>query len=48
MGKRLGVKLVAEYVETEVIQEIIKSVGIDYSQGYIFSVPKPIEELSIK
>ncbi len=36
---------VAEFVENEKILEILKELGIDYSQGYYFSEPKPIEEL---
>jgi len=38
-AKNLGVKVIAEFVANEEIQKIVKNLGIDYSQGYLFSVP---------
>ena len=35
------VRIVAEFVENEEIQGIIKQHGIDFSQGYFFSKPSP-------
>jgi len=43
--KKIKIKTVAEYVENEEILRIIKELGIDYGQGYLFSKPKPIEEI---
>lgn len=40
-AKKMGVKTVAEFVEDEETFDIVKSLGIDFSQGYHFS--KPIE-----
>lgn len=37
---KLGMKIVAEFVENKEIFEIVKTLGIDYSQGYYFSEPK--------
>jgi len=37
---KLGMKIVAEFVENKEIFEIVKTLGIDYSQGYHFSEPK--------
>lgn len=34
-------KIIAEYVENEEIQQKLLSYGIDYSQGYLFSKPAP-------
>jgi diguanylate cyclase (GGDEF)-like protein len=38
--KEMKMKMVAEFVENKEIFEIIKEMGIDYSQGYYFSQPK--------
>ena len=40
MAKKLDMKIVAEFVHNEEIYEIVKSLGIGYSQGYYFSPPK--------
>ena len=42
-GKSIGAKIIAEYVHSKEVQEIILEVGIDYSQGYYFS--EPLKEL---
>ncbi len=42
MAKKLGTDIVAEFVGDKVIQDIIKNLGIAYSQGYYFSKPEPI------
>ena len=41
----LGLKTVAEFVETEAIQTEIQKLGVDFSQGYLFGRPKPLEKL---
>jgi EAL domain-containing protein (putative c-di-GMP-specific phosphodiesterase class I)/DNA-binding NarL/FixJ family response regulator len=38
-AKSLNSKIVAEYVENEKIFNIVKMIGIEYSQGYYFSPP---------
>ncbi len=38
-----NIKTVAEYVENEQIQAIVHDLGIDYSQGYHFGKPLPLE-----
>ncbi|MGB5805095.1 MAG: EAL domain-containing protein, partial [Vibrio anguillarum] len=45
LSHTLGVKVVAEGVETEHEVWVLKSLGIDYIQGYIFSKPLPLKEL---
>lgn len=37
---KLGMKIVAEFVENEEIFKIVKKLRVDYSQGYYFSEPK--------
>lgn len=39
-AKDLGMKTIAEFVENEAIFLKVKSLGVDYSQGYYFSEPK--------
>ncbi len=48
MANLINCKSVAEFVEDKHIQQILIDEKIDYSQGYYFSKPKPIEELDIK
>ncbi len=42
-AKRQNIKTVAEFVENEKIFEVIHALGIDYSQGYYFFKPQPLE-----
>ncbi|MBS4068239.1 MAG: EAL domain-containing protein [Sulfurimonas sp.] len=39
-SKKLGMKTIAEFVEYEEIFNIVKELGIEYSQGYYFCAPK--------
>lgn len=39
LAKKLDLKTVAEFVETEEVLELVRSVGIDYAQGYHISRP---------
>lgn len=39
-AKKMGIKTIAEFVETEIIFNKVKEMNIDYSQGYFFSEPK--------
>jgi len=39
-SKTINAKTVAEFVDSEEIYNKVKELGIDYSQGYFFSVPK--------
>ncbi len=38
-AKELGIKTIAEFVESKEIYEHVTQMGIDFSQGYYFSVP---------
>ena len=38
---RKGIKTIAEFVEEEPIFAKMVELGIDYSQGYLFSTPQP-------
>lgn len=48
LAKDLSMKIVAEFVENESIQNKIEKFEIEYSQGYHFAKPMPINELNIK
>ena len=45
VGKRLGLKTVAEFVNNESVYQIMQSMQIDYLQGFYLDEPKPINEL---
>lgn len=44
MAHELGLKVVAEGVETPAQRDWLASVGCDYAQGYLFSRPVPADE----
>ncbi len=44
MAKQLGIKIIAEGVETEEQFEFLKKEGCDLIQGYLFSKPIPADE----
>ncbi len=39
-AKEMGIQTIAEYVSSEEIYEKVLGMGIDYSQGYYFGIPK--------
>lgn len=44
MAHKLGIKVIAEGVETEEQQKLLADAGCDFSQGYLYSKPVPPEE----
>lgn len=40
-AKNANIPCIAEFVHSEAVQNIVKELGIDYSQGYYFSKPNP-------
>ena len=44
MAHKLGLKTIAEGVETEQQKNILAEVGCDYVQGYYFAKPMPVED----
>ena len=44
-AKEQKLQLVAEFVENEAIYNILNDLGIDFSQGYYFAKPEPLEKL---
>ncbi len=46
IGQIMGIKTIAEYVESQETFERVKSMGIDFAQGYACGLPAPIADLS--
>ena len=44
MAHKLGLKVVAEGVETQVQHDLLREIGCDYGQGYLYSAPRPASE----
>ncbi|NPA11336.1 MAG: GGDEF and EAL domain-containing protein [Epsilonproteobacteria bacterium] len=44
-AKDSGIKTVAEFVDSDEIFQLCIELGIDYFQGYYFSVPKPMDSV---
>jgi len=46
MAHKLGLKVIAEGVETEGQRKLLVDAGCDYAQGYLFSRPVPVTQLN--
>lgn len=44
MGHKLGIKVIAEGVETDGQRDLLVNAGCDFAQGYLFSKPIGVEE----
>jgi diguanylate cyclase (GGDEF)-like protein/PAS domain S-box-containing protein len=45
MGHKLGIKVIAEGVETKEQRDLLAAAGCDYGQGYLFSMPRSAASL---
>jgi Amt family ammonium transporter len=41
----MGIRTIAEYVETDDIRTTLESIGVDYGQGYALARPQPLAEI---
>ncbi|NER00006.1 MAG: EAL domain-containing protein [Cyanothece sp. SIO2G6] len=44
IGHLMGLKTIAEYVENQDILDRMKTLGIDYVQGYVIDYPQPLQQ----
>jgi EAL domain-containing protein (putative c-di-GMP-specific phosphodiesterase class I) len=42
VGHAMGLKTVAEYVESEATLQLLRHIGIDYAQGHAIEVARPL------
>jgi EAL domain-containing protein (putative c-di-GMP-specific phosphodiesterase class I) len=43
IGKVMGKRTIAEFVESEAILQALREIGVDYAQGYAVGKPKPFD-----
>ena len=43
VGRIMGIRTIAEWVENAKIAEVLRDIGVDYAQGYHFGRPAPLE-----
>ena len=44
IGRSMGIRTVAEFVEDQAIVDVLVELGIDYAQGYHIARPMPVEQ----
>lgn len=47
MAHKLGIRVIAEGVESEAQRIILRKIGCDYAQGYLFARPMPADEFEL-
>jgi EAL domain-containing protein (putative c-di-GMP-specific phosphodiesterase class I) len=47
LAHKLGIKVVAEGVETKTQDQILKDFACDFAQGYFYSRPVPVRSFEI-
>ncbi len=47
IGQVMGIETIAEYVENEIILKKLKTIGVNYAQGYCLAYPFPIKKLAV-
>ncbi len=45
VGHRMGLGIIAEFVEDEALQQRLAQLGVDYVQGYGIGKPRPLDEV---
>ena len=47
LGKVMGIKTIAEFVESDSVLEMLAELGVDYAQGYAIARPMPLKDFDI-
>jgi diguanylate cyclase (GGDEF)-like protein/PAS domain S-box-containing protein len=47
LGHVMGIRTIAEYVETQAVLEKLRTLGVDYAQGFAISHPLPLDKLIV-
>jgi diguanylate cyclase/phosphodiesterase with PAS/PAC sensor(s) len=47
MAHKLGIKVIAEGIETSSQRELLTAAGCDFGQGYLFAKPLPAQEFEL-
>lgn len=45
IGNVIGIRTIAEWVESEAILDKVRQIGVDYAQGYALSIPEPMPQV---
>jgi len=45
IGHLMGLKTIAEFVESDEIMERLQEIGVDYAQGFVLGKPEPIDNM---
>ncbi len=48
IGHVMGMKTIAEFVESDAIKERLTNIGVDYAQGYGIGKPEPIDSILVE
>lgn len=46
LGKVMGKRTIAEFVESEAVLQALREIGVDYAQGYAIGKPQPFNDLA--
>jgi len=46
IGHIMGKETIAEFVENQAVVDALHDIGVDYAQGYYYSVPAPLAEIN--
>jgi EAL domain-containing protein (putative c-di-GMP-specific phosphodiesterase class I) len=41
LAKKLGIQTIAEFIHNEGVQNTVREIGVDFSQGYFMGGPRP-------
>lgn len=48
IGHVMGMQTIAEFVENEAVEVIVRELGVDYAQGYGIEKPQPLSDILAK